>query len=170
LLIRIAEIADLSAMVDIYNQAISQGQRTADTELFSVESRLGWFDAHPSKKYPLLVAVDVNSGSHNNEKIIGYLTISPYREGRKAFLATAEVSYYVHFDHHRKGVASQLINHALGLCPSLNIKTLIAMLLGSNEASISFLEKYGFSEWGRMPVIAEFDQHSVDHLYYGKHI
>lgn len=168
-----AEIDDLSAMVDIYNQAISQGQCTADTEPFSVENRLDWFDAHTPEKYPLLVAVDdsvENSSSSNNNKIMGYLTISPYREGRKAFLTTAEVSYYIHFDHHRKGVASQLINHALELCPSLNLKTLIAMLLGSNEASIGFLKKYGFSEWGRMPAIAEFEQDKVDHLFYGKHI
>lgn len=163
MLIRIAEIEDLSAVVEIYNQAIRTGQRTADTTPFLVESRLGWFNAHTPEKYPLFVAVD-------DEEIIGYLTISPYREGRKAFLSTAEVSYYIHFEYHRKGVASQLMNHALDRCPSLKIKTLIAMLLGSNGGSIGFLEKYGFSEWGRMPAIAEFEQNKVDHLFYGKHL
>ena len=41
LLIRIAELADLADLVEIYNQAISEGQRTADMHTFSVDDRLG---------------------------------------------------------------------------------------------------------------------------------
>lgn len=166
--VRIAELTDLAAIVEIYNQAISAGQRTADIQPFVVEERLDWFNAHTADKYPLLVAV-------NYEKVVGYLTISPYREGRQAFIRTAEVSYYIHFEHHREGVASQLINYVITLCPSLDIKTLIAMLLASNVSSIGFLEKHGFNEWGRLPKVAEFpqfisEQQKVDHLFYGRHI
>ncbi len=163
MLIRIAELEDLAEIVEIYNQAICAGQRTADTVPFSIEDRMAWFNAHPPPKYPLLVATQ-------DKKIIGYLTISAYREGRYAFLGTAEISYYIHFQHHRQGIASQLMQYTIELCPSLKIKNLIAMLLGSNHGSIKLLEKFGFKEWGKMPQIAEFDNIKVDHLFYGKHI
>jgi len=163
MLIRTAELRDLGAIVEIYNQAICAGQCTADTEIFTVADRLDWFKVHTPDKYPLLVATQ-------NEKVIGYLTISAYREGRPAFLRTAEVSYYIHFQHHRQGVASQLMQRAIELCPSLKITTLIAMLLGSNNGSIGLLKKFSFEEWGRMPKIAEFKDKRVDHLFFGRRI
>ena len=83
---------------------------------------------------------------------------------------TAEVSYFVHFEHHRQGIASKLLKHAIGMCPSLKIKNLFAILIDSNQGSIRFLEKYGFEKWGHMPRVAEYDGIEVGHLYYGLRI
>ncbi len=52
-------------------------------------------------------------------------------------------------------------------CPVLQIKTLFAILLEDNCASISLLEKFGFEAWGFMPKVADFDGREVGHLYYG---
>ncbi len=150
-------------MVDIYNQAIEAGQNTADTETFSVEERQEWFRSHGAENYPLLVAKE-------GDVVLGYLTISPYRYGRKALRHTAEISYYIHFEHHRKGVASRLMQEALQRCPALQIKTLIAILIGANQGSIKLLEKNGFEEWGNMPEIVELDGGKFSHLYYGRHL
>jgi phosphinothricin acetyltransferase len=154
---------DLPQIVEIYNQAIKAGQNTADTEVLSIEDRQQWFDSHNEKQYPLLVAKEA-------DVILGYLTISSYRYGRKALKQTAEISYYIHFDHHRKGVASQLMESAINSCSALNLKTLVAILIGCNDASIKLLEKKGFKEWGRMPAIVELDSGDFDHLYYGLHL
>jgi len=43
------------------------------------------------------------------------------------------------------------------MCPSLQIKTLFAVVVESNMNSIRLLEKYGFEKWGYMPRIVEFD-------------
>lgn len=161
--IRIAKIEDLEAIVGIYNQAIAVGQKTADTEPFTVDNRKKWFEAHTPDNYPILIAEE-------NDVVEGYLTISPYRPGRKALRHTAEVSYYVHFDHHRRGIASRLLEHAICMCPLLGIKNLFAILIDSNVASVQLLEKYGFEKWGHMPQIAEFDGIEVGHLYYGLRI
>jgi len=115
--IRIARDKDLEAIVEIYNQAIAVGQKTADTTAVSIENRKAWFEEHKPNKYPILVA-------ERDDSIIGYLTVSAYRPGRMALRHTAEVSYYVHFDHHRQGIASSLLEHAIAMCPSLQIKTL----------------------------------------------
>jgi len=137
--IRIATGVDMQALVDIYNQAIAVGQRTADTELVTLEGRREWFESHPPAQYPLLVAEKDNI-------IVGYLTISAYRAGRLALRHTAEVSYYIHFDYHRQGVGSRLVQYAIELCPSIQIKSLIAILMDCNQGSIALLEKHGFKE------------------------
>ena len=158
--IEIAQKQDLAELVEIYNQAIKAGQNTADTEILSIADRTEWFESHNAEEYPLLVAKE-------GDVVLGYLTISPYRYGRKALRHTAEISYYIHFEHHRKGVASQLMNKAVAMCPSLQIKTLIAILIGCNQGSIGLLEKYGFKEWGCMPEIVELESGRFSHLYYG---
>ncbi len=161
--IRIAKIEDLEAIVNIYNQAIAVGHKTADTTPVTIDGRKKWFDEHTPDKYPILVAQD-------NDEVIGYLTISSYRPGREALRYSAEVSYYIHFDHHRKGIASKLLQEAIKICPSLQIKTLFAILIDNNHGSVQLLEKFGFKKWGHMPLIAEFDGIEVGHLYYGLRI
>lgn len=158
-----ATVADLPQIVDIYNQSILAGQRTADTEALTLEDRLEWFNGHSSEKYPLLVAKE-------GDIVLGYLTLSAYRFGRKALSRTAEISYYIDFNHHRQGVASQLIDATFSMCPSLKITTLIAILIGCNQGSIGILNKYGFKEWGRFPHIVEVGEEQFDHLYYGLHL
>jgi L-amino acid N-acyltransferase YncA len=161
--IRIAKLEDLEAIVEIYNQAVAAGRKTADITPVSINDRKIWFQAHHPDKYPILVAEKGNM-------IIGYLSISPYRPGRMALRHTAEVSYYVHFEHHRQGTASNLLKHAISMCPSLQIKTLFAILIDTNLVSIRLMEKYGFEKWGHMPRVAEFDGVEAGHFYYGLRI
>ena len=56
------------------------------------------------------------------------------------------------------------------MCPSLQIKTLFAVVVESNMNSIRLLEKYGFEKWGYMPRIVEFDGIEYGHLHYGLRI
>lgn len=161
--IRISEKSDLEGIVEIYNQAIAAGQKTADLKPFTVDERRHWFGEHSKDKYPIYVAEE-------NETIIGYLTISAYRSGRNALSSTAEVSFFVHFNHHRKGIASNLLQHAINMCPSIGKKTLFAILLDTNQESINILKKFGFEKWGHMPNVAEFEGLEVGHLYYGLRI
>lgn len=161
--LRIAALRDLDSIVGIYNQAIQAGNKTADTKIISPDERVEWFKSHTKEKYPLFVAT-------LKDQIVGYLTISAYRSGRTALEKTAEVSYYVHFEHHNNGVGSILLNHAISICPSLGIKTLIAILLECNTNSIKLLEKHGFIQWGSMLKIAEINGKLFDHLYYGRHL
>jgi L-amino acid N-acyltransferase YncA len=161
--IRIATLNDIDSIVEIYNQAIQAGKKTADTTTFTSNERIEWFKSHVRDKYPLFVAVE-------QDKILAYLTISAYRSERTALKKTAEVSYYVDFKHHKKGIGSMLLHHAISICPSLGIETLIAILLECNTNSINLLEKNGFTQWGCMPKIAEINGIFFDHLYYGCHL
>lgn len=158
--IRLASRNDLEALVKIYNQAIETKRCTADTEPFSIEERITWFEEHQSIEYPLYV-YEINS------KVVGYLYFSGYRPGRKAMRFTAEVSYYIHNDYQGQGIGSKFMEFALEKSKELNYKTLIAILLEWNIPSTKLLEKFGFKEWGRLPNIADFDGKTCSHLYYG---
>jgi len=161
--IRIAERKDLEAIVEIYNQAISAGQKTADLTPFTTDDRKQWFEGHTPDKYPIIVAEE-------KEQVVGYLTIGEYRSGRNALRHTAEVSFFIHFEYHRKGIASRLLQHAIDMCPTLDIKTLFGILLDSNKGSVKLLKKFGFEKWGHLPRVAEFDGVEIAHLYYGLRI
>ena len=53
------------------------------------------------------------------------------------------------------------------LAPDYGFEVLVAILLNKNPASVGLLQKFGFTEWGRMPEIARIDGVLADHLYYG---
>lgn len=160
MIIRQAIQKDLDAITSIYNQAILRQTCTADTVTFTVEERQSFFDAHQNSDYPLYVCEIDNV-------VAGYVYLTAYRPGRKAMIGTAEVSYYLHNDYQGRGIGSRLLAFAIDEAKRLGYKTLVAILLSFNSASIGLLEKYNFEEWGRLPSIAEFDHGICDHLYYG---
>jgi phosphinothricin acetyltransferase len=161
--IRLATLDDLPEIVDIYNQAVAQRGATADLSPVTVESRREWFRNHSADSYPIWVA---DGGVY----VLGCCSLSAYRPGRMALRHTAEISYYVHKRHHRKGIGSRLIKHALDQCPTLQIKNLFTLLLDVNIASIRILENFGFKKWGHMPHIATFEGKTCGHLIYGRQI
>ncbi|MET2985018.1 GNAT family N-acetyltransferase [Aureibaculum conchae] len=161
--IRIATVTDLPAIVKIHNQAIRARNKTGNLDEFTVGQRKKWFETHLNQKYTILVALE-------NNVVVGYASISPYREGRTAFLNTAELSYYVDFGHHKKGIGTQLVKESFQYAINNGIKVLVCILLSVNKVSIKLLEKNGFSLWGTMPNAAEIDSQKMDHLYFGREI
>jgi phosphinothricin acetyltransferase len=161
--IRLAQIGDLPAIVEIYNQAIPSRQSTADTGPVRVEDRLAWFrDHHPEERPIFVTEVD--------GQVAGWCSLSAYRPGRAALRATAEISYYIAPAYQRRGIGTALIEHALAACPALGIRHLFAIVLETNQASIGLLEKMGFERWGYLPRVADFDGFEVGHLYLGRHV
>lgn len=158
--IRLSLQKDLPQITKIYNQAIVRKTCTADTETFSTAQRQVFFDAHQNSHYPLFVC-------EIDGIVSGYVYLSAYRPGRKAMNSTVEISYYVHDDYQGRGIGTLLLTHGITCAKELKYKTLVAILLSFNEASIGLLKKFEFEKWGCLPQIAEFDQVTCDHLYYG---
>lgn len=161
--IRLAQLDDLPAIVDIYNQSIPSKQSTGDTQPLRVEDRRTWFDEHRPDKYPIFVA-EVEG------HVAGWCSLSAYRPGRAALRFTAEISYYIAPAYHHQGMGTALIGRALAACPGVQIRHLFAIVLENNAASLRLLEKSGFEKWGYMPRVADFDGIEVGHLYYGRHV
>jgi len=158
--IRIAGERDLSAVVDIYNQAVADRNATADISPVTLQSRAAWLREHSPDRYPVFVA-------EHRDAVVGWCSLSPYRTGRMALRHTAEISYYVDRGARGTGVGSALITHAIESCPELGLKTLFAIVLDINPDSTRILGKFGFEEWGHLPGVAVFDGVECGHLYYG---
>jgi len=163
MLIRKAKPDDIPAITRILNESIRWGKATAIREEVSQEERTEWFNEHSSALYTVFV-------SESDGEVNGYLSISPYRRGRQAFRHTAEVSYFVDFRHHRKGIANTLMDKALQHCSKNQIHYLLAFLMEHNEASIKFLEKSDFKLWGRLPKTLLIEGVEYDHLIFGKNL
>ena len=119
--IRIAVNSDLESINAIYNQAVLQ-KLTADTVEISTEKRKEWFKTHDPKLYPIFVYEIAN-------KVVGWLSFSPYRYGRQALAATAEISYYIEKPFQQKGIGTELINFAKAASASYNFNNLFAIIL-----------------------------------------
>lgn len=161
--IRLATVSDLPALNEIYNQAVRKKYCTADLDEISMEHRIKWFKGHQPEEYPVFVVEE-------NNAIIGWICFSPYRAGRRALQSAAEVSYYIHEEHLQKGIGSQLMQFAIDEAPKFQFKSLFAILLAANLASLKLLEKFGFERWGLMPHVADIDGEICDHLYYGRKV
>jgi phosphinothricin acetyltransferase len=161
--IRLATGRDLKAMTEIYNQAIRSGNATADIEELNVEERVEWFGGYSDDRYPLYV-IEVDN------IITGWGSLSPYRKGRGALKSVAEISFYIHYDHHSKGYGTAIIEYMINDCKRLGFENLIALLLEINKASIAMLERHGFEKWGLMPDVVNLNGIRCGHLIYGRKV
>jgi len=159
----IAELTDLPAIVGIYNQAVPTYQSTANTELVTVEDRKKWFLEHERDKHPIFVA-------KIGGIIVGWASLSVYRPGRFALRFTKEISFYVDSDYQRQGVGSALLRHIIRVCPSLNIKNIVAVVIDQNIASKSLLENFDFQQWGYLPCVLDFSGNELGEFYLGLRI
>ena len=147
----------------MYNNVILEKFKVAYLTPWTIDMRFEWFKENNHDEYPICVAEIDNV-------VIGFAFIHPYRQGRIAVKQTAEISYFVDNNYRRMGVGKKLIEHMESKCYKLSIKTLFAIIIDTNEASINLIEKCGYEKWGHLPKIAIFDNVEVGHLYYGKRI
>ena len=160
--IRHATAADLPAVVAIYNTAIPGRMATADTEPVSVAQREEWFRAFDPASRPLWVLEEAGT-------IIGWLGLRSFY-GRPAYHRTVESAVYVDPRHQRRGIAMQLLVHALGAAPTLGIANVLAFVFAHNEPSIALFQTQGFERWGLLPRVCELDNRERDILILGRRI
>ncbi|MCF8253437.1 MAG: GNAT family N-acetyltransferase [Bacteroidia bacterium] len=146
--IRNAGLSDVAAITDIYNEAITNGVATFDTEIKSIEDRIVWLNQH-GKKHPVLVACFEG-------KVVAWASLSKWSD-RAAYDGTAEVSIYVHQEFRDMGVGSILFAELVSLSESLGLHYLLSRITQGNETSINLHIRNGFSLVGVM--------HEVGHKF-----
>ncbi len=160
---RIASLKDLGSIVEIYNQAVLAKNATAETNICTVEDKLNWFNIHSAERFPVYVV-------ENKEKIIGWGSISPYRKERQGLKTTAEISYYLDYRFHGKGIGKKIMNYMIDDCKRLKIRVLLAVLLEINKPSIQILKYFGFQKWGFLPEVVCQHGYVCGQFIYGKNL
>lgn len=148
LLVRDATLADLPAIVAIYNQSIASGRSTADLEPISVESRRAWFALFNPRKRPIWVALD-------GEAVVACIYLTSFYGGRAAYDKTAEISLYLAQNYQNRGVGTWLMQKMIAHCPQLGVTTLLGMHFDHNEATARLNRRLGFEVAGHLAEIAE---------------
>jgi L-amino acid N-acyltransferase YncA len=146
LTIRKAELKDLAAITDIYNQAILNTTATFDTDTKTVEGQQPWFNKHGAK-YPVLIGLD-------NNRIVGWASLSAWSD-RCAYADTAEISLYVSEGERGKGIGRKLTEAILKAGKQAGLHTAIARIAQGNDVSIHLAESLGFKHIGVMKEVGK---------------
>lgn len=138
--IRACQLSDLDAVLEITNYAILKTTAIYDDDARTLAELKNWFLEKQEKKFPVVVAV-------LDEVVIGYGTFGAFRQ-KYGSRFTVEHSVYVNVDNNGKGVGSMLLTELIKQAKSQNMRTMIAAIDASNEASTAFHRKFGFIEIG----------------------
>ena len=158
--IRKAIDSDEAAVVEIMNQAISDA-KNAYLELFDEDSGNAWFASLLERGIVVLVATI-------DDVVCGWGSITHYREGRGALAKNAEITFYVHDQYKRRGVATLLVKHLEKCAIEVSKTQVVAILLDDNLESKSLLIKMGYAVHGVFPNIVHFHDKTCGHLYMWK--
>ena len=137
----------------IYEEGIATGYSTFETTAPEWES---WDNSH--LPFGRLVALI-------DGKVAGWASLSKVSD-RCVYAGLAEVSVYVSFSAHRKGVGSALLNALVEESEANNIWTLIAAIFPDNTPSINMHQKLGFRFLGRRERIGKLNGKWHDSLLF----
>lgn len=139
-MIRLATAEDIPQVLDIFNDNIRNSTAIYMYEEQTLEQRLAWFEGKQATGEPLFVFEE-------GGVVMGYATYGAFRP-HPAYKYTAEHSVYVHKDHHKKGIATKLMDKLLKVAQDAGVKTLVACIDAENAGSIYMHEKIGFTYSG----------------------
>lgn len=136
--LRLAVLTDADAIRAIYNSAVST-PFTFDLRERELIEQEAWLRAR-SGAYAAIVAVDGN-------EVVGFASLSPFRD-RPAYSTTVEDSVYVRADQRGKGVGRLLLDELLEIAARHGFHSVIARIVGGNDASIALHVAAGFDVVG----------------------
>ncbi len=140
--IRPGTLADLPALVDLYNHYVVHTPITFDLQPFTRDARRAWFDDHATTgRHQLLVAVD------RDEAVLGYATTSRWRP-KAAYDRTVESTVYCRPDAVGKGIGSQLYAALFDAIAKENVHRVVAGATMPNDASTALHRRFGFRQVG----------------------
>jgi L-amino acid N-acyltransferase YncA len=83
-------------------------------------------------------------------EVAGFALLRPYHHPSTAFKSAAEVTYFIHPSHTRKGLGGVMLQRLAAEARKLGVEILLASISSRNEESLAFHRKNGFVESGRL--------------------
>jgi phosphinothricin acetyltransferase len=139
LVTRKAELSDINAITEIYNEAILTTTATFDTEPKSVSERVQWFQSHDNR-HPIWVAV-------LDEKVVGWISLSKWFD-RSAYNDTGETSFYIKSEYRGQRIGTTLLQLMIKEAQQLKYHTIIARIAGESDVSLHVHTNFGFVQVG----------------------
>ena len=141
MIVRLARDTDIPAITGINDWYIARTAANFHAQPTGEEAMLEQW-RHTRERYPWLVAEA--SGA-----VIGFARASPWK-GRCAYDWSAEVTVYVHHEHHRKGAGAALYVRLFEILRNQGYRTVLAGITQPNQASVRLHERMGMTKVGHM--------------------
>ncbi len=149
--IRPAILNDLPAIQAIFNHEILHSTAIYAYAIYSEAEMAKWLTQKMTQNLPVIIA-------EADGQCLGFATYGPFRL-KPAYQYTAEHTVYTHKDHRKKGVATALMLHLIGLAKNNGIHSLIGGIDADNHSSIYFHEQLGFNTVGHLSEVGfKFDR------------
>jgi phosphinothricin acetyltransferase len=138
---RLAREVDFPAIVEIFNWAVVNSNATFAVEPVAAETwRAAWRES--GDRHPWFVA-DVDG------EVRGFARSAPHN-GPCAYAWSADISVYVHPDHHGEGIATTLYTRLIPTLRAQGYRTAIAVIAVPNPASERLHAAFGLERTGTL--------------------
>lgn len=148
---RLANVSDLRAIAEIYNDGIRERVATFETVERTPEDIREWLG---SRLDPVVVA-ELDGG------VVGWARASEYRR-RSVYSGVREFSVYVAGAARRKGAGDALLRALIDACATLGHHKLVSRVFPENTASRALCRRHGFREVGTYERHGQLDGHWRD--------
>jgi L-amino acid N-acyltransferase len=143
--IRRITLSDSEAVRSIYNAEVDDSTVTMDLVPRTAQAQDVWIRRHLGV-HGAIVAIDFDE-STAKERVIGYASISPWRE-KAGYSTSVENSVYVHREHQGRGVGRVLLDGVLHIAAESGFHTCMARIVAGHEASIRLHASRGYEMVG----------------------
>jgi L-amino acid N-acyltransferase YncA len=156
-MIRGVRLSDAQAVADIYRHHVLTGTATFELTPLTVSETAKKIENILSQKSVFLV-IEID------DKVIGYAYANPFRD-RPAYTMTCENSIYLHPDYIGQGAGSKLLTALVSASEAMGFRQMIAVVGGSEPASVALHTKLGFEHRGTMKSVGRKFGKWLDTVY-----
>ena len=153
-----ATAADASEIAAIYAHHVRHGVATFEIAPPDAAEMAARLRAREEVGMPWLVARDAAGA------LVGYAYAGPFH-ARAAYRDTCEDSVYIRHDRLGQGLGTALLAALLARCEAMGLRQMIALIAGTEPASIALHMRAGFVEVGRLRSVGRKFGRWIDVIY-----
>jgi phosphinothricin acetyltransferase len=140
-------------IADIYNDYIREGKSTMERRLHEAQDIEAWVAKFHDRENLYVLLKD--------QSVLGWGIIKRYSD-REGYSLTCETAIYLRRSEMRKGYGSIMKRFLIAECQAMNYHHLVAKIFATNEASIQYNLKLGYTIVGRQKEIGRLNGDWMD--------
>jgi phosphinothricin acetyltransferase len=149
--VRLSTFSDLDQIGHIYNDVVIHSTAIYHHEPRSKSQMEAWYQQKLEAAFPVFVA-EVDG------IVVGFSTYGTFKP-LKGYDSTVENSIHLLASHRQKGLGSRLMTPLITAARLAGKHCMLALIDAENIVSISFHEKFGFKQAGKLPEVGyKFDR------------
>lgn len=158
IVIRDATVADLDAMLAIYNDVLATSTSIFSDIARSQAEQQQWFEDRRKQERPVLVAC-------LDDVVVGYASYGPFRTW-PGYRHTVENSIYLAPSARGQGIGTRLLGTLLERAEQQRLHAVIAGIDGDNLTSMRLHEKLGFTKVAELKEVGRKFDRWLDLVFY----